>query len=75
MQVNRVNPRKEFFRCDIEMLHQLVEKHHGKVDYVATPEALEYRESQSMTDDDFEYITEQQEKLEKESGPSSTEAE
>jgi exonuclease VII large subunit len=55
-RLNRVNPRKEFFRGDIESIRQVVEEHHGQVDYVADPEALEYRQSISMSDEDSEYI-------------------
>jgi hypothetical protein len=58
-RVNKVNPRREFFRTDIQTLARLVEKNHGKVDYVLEPEALEYNESLNMSDEDFEYVAEQ----------------
>jgi predicted transcriptional regulator len=55
--VNKVNPRREFFKVDIDTIAKLVEKHYGKVEYASTPEALEYNESLSMTDEDFEYVS------------------
>lgn len=58
-RVNKVNPRREFFRTDIKTLAHLVEKNHGKVDYVLEPEALEYNESLNMSDEDYEYVAEQ----------------
>ena len=54
--INRVNPRKEFFRIDIETIRALVEEHHGVVEYVADPEALQYRESLTMSVEDQEFI-------------------
>jgi len=55
-KVNKINPRKEFFRADIEIIREAVEKHHGKVDYVADPEALQYRQSLEMTNEDAKFI-------------------
>jgi hypothetical protein len=55
-QVNKTNPRKEFFRADIESIVQIVQEHHGEVEYVADAEALQYRESLSMSDEDQEFI-------------------
>jgi hypothetical protein len=55
-RLNRVNPRKEFFRCSLDRILQIVEEHHGKVEYVADAEALEYRESLAATDEDLEVI-------------------
>jgi len=55
-QINRVNPRKEFFRTDIEAIRAIVTEHHGEVEYVADAEALEYRQSLEMSDADQEYI-------------------
>ncbi len=57
LRVNKVKPRKEFYRVDIHTIGRLVEKHHGKIDYVAAPEALEYNESLSMSEEDFDYIS------------------
>lgn len=55
-RVNRANPRKEFFRTDIEEIVRIVREHHGEVQYVADPEALEYRQSLAMSEEDAEFI-------------------
>src|SRR4029078_6604091 len=55
-QVNKTNPRKEFFRSDIETIVKLVKEHHGEVEYTADAEALQYRQSLSMSDDDAEFV-------------------
>lgn len=55
-QVNRTNPRKEFFRTDIESIAGVVRQHHGEVEYVADAEALQYRQSLSMSLEDHEFI-------------------
>jgi hypothetical protein len=55
-QLNKTNPRKEFFRTDIQEIVQLVTENHGQVEYVADPEALQYRQSLSMSDEDLEFI-------------------
>ncbi len=55
-RVNRVNFRKEYFKTNIKTIRDIVERNHGEVDYVADAEALEYYESQQMTDEDFSYI-------------------
>lgn len=56
MRLNKINPRKEFFRVDLEAIRQIVVQNHGEVEYVADPEALEYRQSLTMSDEDEEYI-------------------
>lgn len=56
LKVNKVNPRKEFFKIDIDSIHQVVAANHGEVEYVADPEALEYHQSFDMSDEDLEYI-------------------
>jgi phage-related minor tail protein len=55
-RMNKARPRKEFFRTDIETVRQIVTKNHGEVSYVADPEALEYNQSRSMSDEDSEFI-------------------
>lgn len=55
-RVNKTNPRKEFFRADIKTIHKFVVENHGHVDYVADPEALEYNQTLSMSDEDAEFI-------------------
>ena len=62
-RLNKVNNRREFFRVDLEEIHKLVVENHGKVEYIAEPEALQYRESMAMTDEDFSYIYERIESL------------
>ncbi|MCK5113901.1 MAG: GIY-YIG nuclease family protein [Phycisphaerae bacterium] len=56
LRINKANPRKEFFKTDIETIRQIVEKNHGEVEYVADPEALEYRQSLEMSAEDQEFI-------------------
>lgn len=55
-RLNKVNFRKEFFRADLDSIRMIVEANHGVVDYVAEPDAFEYRESLSMGEDDYEFI-------------------
>ncbi|HUT60817.1 MAG TPA: GIY-YIG nuclease family protein [Phycisphaerae bacterium] len=71
-RLNRINPRKEFFRTDIESVRKIVEQHHAEVQYVADPEALEYHQSLDASDEDSEYIESVYESLEEES-PEATE--
>lgn len=56
VRINKVNLRKEYFRAGIEQIRQIVEANHGSVDYVADAEALEFRQSATMSDVDQEYI-------------------
>lgn len=58
-RLNRVNLRKEFFRVELQEIVSLVEQHHGKVEYTADAEALEFRESTAMTDQDFAFVSAQ----------------
>jgi hypothetical protein len=55
-RVNKVNPRKEFFRVSIEEVASAVREHHGEVEYTADAEALEYMNSRAATDADLEEI-------------------
>lgn len=59
-QVNRINPRKEFFKVSLDTIRDAVERHHGVVEYMADPEALEYYESLSMSDEDYAFIAKEQ---------------
>lgn len=52
-RVNKINLRKEFFTVSLEEIIQIVESLHGKVEYVATSAALDYRQGIEMTDKDF----------------------
>lgn len=48
-KVNLVNQRREFFRVSIEEIEEVVKKNYDKtVDFVATPDAEQYRESEAM---------------------------
>lgn len=53
LRLNRVNLRKEFFRVTVEEIVAAVERHHGKVEYTADAEAIEFRNSQLATDADL----------------------
>jgi hypothetical protein len=55
-RLNKTNPRKEFFRISIEEICKVVRDNHGEVDYVADAEALQYRQSLTMSDADMEFI-------------------
>lgn len=55
-RINRVNPRKEFFKVELARIVQIVEELHGKIEYVAEPEAEQYRNSMIMTDEEEEYV-------------------
>jgi len=55
-RINRVNPRKEFFNVDLARIVQIVEERHGQVEYMADPEAEQYRNSIVMTDEEEEYV-------------------
>jgi hypothetical protein len=57
-RVNRVNPRKEFFRVTIDEIVVAVREHHGEVEYRADAEALEYMSSQTATEAEVEEIEE-----------------
>lgn len=52
-RLNRVNLRKEFFRVPVADIAAVVERLHGKVEYTADAEALEFVNSQTATDDDL----------------------
>jgi hypothetical protein len=54
--MNRINPRREFFKSDVQAIYQIVKQHHGEVEYIVDAEAIQYRQSLSMSDDDQEYI-------------------
>lgn len=52
-RVNRINLRKEYFKVPLEEILKAVRVHHGKIEYVAEPEALEYREGLSVRPEDL----------------------
>jgi DNA repair exonuclease SbcCD ATPase subunit len=45
-RVNKINLRKEFFHVSLEKIILEVERHHGNVEYIADPVALQYWKSQ-----------------------------
>lgn len=49
-RMNKVNVRREFFRVDLTKIINEVRRHHGQVDYIADPAALQYWQSQDSTD-------------------------
>ena len=56
-RLNRVNPRKEYFRTDIDTIVHVIREHRGcEVEYVADAEAMEYNQSLSMSEEDADYI-------------------
>lgn len=68
LRINKINVRKEFFRTSLDTIRDIVERNHGQVQYVADAEALEYRQSISMTDEDAEFIEGVYDSLEDEDG-------
>lgn len=50
-RMNKVNLRKEFFKTDLNIIIQCVEEHHGKVEYVADPAALQYYRSLEIAEE------------------------
>jgi hypothetical protein len=47
-RVNMVNHRKEYFRVTLDDIRVAVEKHHGLVTFVLTPEAEEWRKTRAL---------------------------
>jgi hypothetical protein len=47
-RVNLVNPRREYFRVTLDEIRAAVDRHHGLVSFVLTPEAEEWRKTQAM---------------------------
>lgn len=64
MRLNKANPRKEFFRAGIERIAEIVRANHGEVEYVVDAEALEYRQSMEMSEEDVEFIEDVYDRLE-----------
>ena len=65
-RINRANMRKEFFRVSIDEVVVAAQKYKADVEYRADAEALEYLQSQTMTDDDLEEVEEAYEAAEDE---------
>lgn len=50
-RVNKVNPRKEFFRINLDEIKQVVlENHNATVQFIDVPDALEYRETLKLAE-------------------------
>ncbi|EFI5463614.1 GIY-YIG nuclease family protein, partial [Escherichia coli] len=58
-RVNKVNLRKEFFRVELEKIIEVVKHHHGNIEYVANPAALQYYRTLEMEGQDSEMHEEQ----------------
>jgi hypothetical protein len=67
LRINKANPRKEFFRLDVDEIVRVVKQNHGEVEYVAG-KALEYHQSQSMSSEDQLFIEQVFETVAKEDG-------
>lgn len=57
-QLNKTNPRKEFFRTSIDEIARVVRANYGDIEYTADAEALQYYESLNMSAEDQEFIEE-----------------
>jgi hypothetical protein len=68
-RINRVNPRKEFFRAEFETILEVVRRHHGEVQYTADPEALEFNQSLTISEADAAYVEEVYDAAEEELPP------
>ena len=51
--MNRVNLRKEYFRVNLDTIVTFVKHHHGHIDYIAEPEALEYHETLTISPEEL----------------------
>lgn len=51
-RINRINLRKEFFRVELSRIIDEVERHHGQVEYIADPAALQYLQSLEYAESD-----------------------
>jgi hypothetical protein len=57
-RLNKINPRKEYFKTSITEIAKIVTEHHGTIEYIADMEALEFKQSQSMPEEDARFIEE-----------------
>jgi len=55
-RLNKVNLRREYFQTDLDSIVKVAQERLGEVEFVAAPEALQYRESLTMTDEDANYV-------------------
>jgi hypothetical protein len=56
LRINKANPRKEFFKTDISTIAGVVKDHHGEIEYIADAEALQFRQSLEMSEDDQQFV-------------------
>lgn len=56
-QVNRVNPRKEFFRVPLELVREAVGEEDVEVHWTMAAEAWEYRESKAIAEKQLQAIS------------------
>ena len=57
-RLNKVNPRKEFFRAKFDDILSQIQEHHGQIDFVAEHVAEQFRVGLTMTDEDIAEIDE-----------------
>ena len=62
-RVNRINLRKEYFRVDLDTILATIREVHGKIEYVAEPEALQYRESLDVSPEEVVELEQEMEDL------------
>ena len=55
-QINKLNPRKEFYRTDLDSILRIVRENHGEVEHQPDPEAMQYRQSLTATDEDVKVV-------------------
>lgn len=57
VRVNKVNPRKEFFKVDLDEIKKVIlENHNATVKFVDVPDATEYRETVRMEESTVEAV-------------------
>ncbi|MGV3607960.1 MAG: GIY-YIG nuclease family protein [Planctomycetaceae bacterium] len=57
-RINKINLRKEFFKVSLDEIVQEVEKQHGQIAYKVDAEALQYRNSMEMSEEDASLVEE-----------------
>jgi T5orf172 domain len=62
-RVNRVNFRKEYFRLPLSEIVDCVQENHGSIEYIAVPEALQYRESLEIAPEQVEELESELEEM------------
>jgi Meiotically up-regulated gene 113 len=62
-RVNRINLRKEYFRVDLNTILATIRNVHGQIDYVAEPEALQYRQGLDVSPEEVVEFEQEMEDL------------